>query len=36
MPTFLSCFMEYIREAPKLTVTEYKDDVRTSNEVQHC
>lgn len=31
-----SCFMEYIRETPKLTITQYKGDVRTSNEGQHC
>lgn len=36
MPGFLSCFMEYIRETKKVTITQYKDNVRTSNEVQHC
>lgn len=33
---FWSCFMEYRRETPKLTITQYKDDIRTSSEVQHC
>lgn len=33
---FLSCFMKSIRETPKLTITQYKDDVRTSNDVQCC
>lgn len=32
---FLSCFREQLRETPKLTITQYKYDVRACLEVQH-
>lgn len=32
---FLTRFMEYLTETPKLTITPYKDDVRASLEIQH-
>lgn len=34
-PGLLSCFMEQLRETPKLTTTQYKDNVRASLDTQH-